>query len=165
MTNPDRIENKVTKLGDAIAISKFETINHSLARSPTDWQGYVGYTAEMIHWEGNMKTGPKWAVNKIHDLLYTELVIPALFFSSNSHISGTKRARLDPLAPNRPQRAGLSFPLSRKWPRPTLSSSFGLFLKESTFSGCSRWAKVGHYGPKHAPGTQWHPQKGFGSFP
>ena len=39
-------------------------------------------TAEMIHWEGNMKTGPKWAVNKIHDLLYTELVIPALFFQT-----------------------------------------------------------------------------------
>ena len=27
------------------------------------------------------------------------------------------------------------------------------FLKESTFLGCSRWAKLGHFGPKHAPGT------------
>ena len=24
---------------------------------------------------------------------------------------------------------------------------------ESTFSGCSTWAKVGHFGPKHVPGT------------
>ena len=28
------------------------------------------------------------------------------------------------------------------------------FLKESTFLGCSRWAKLGHFGPKHAPGTR-----------
>ena len=39
-------------------------------------------TAEMLHWEGTMKTGPKWAVNKSHDLLYTELFIPALFFQT-----------------------------------------------------------------------------------
>merc|ERR1711888_386120 len=30
------------------------------------------------------------------------------------------------------------------------------FVKEGTFSGCSRWAKVGHFGPKHAPGTLFH---------
>ena len=28
-----------------------------------------------------MKTGPKWSVNRSHDLLYTELFIPALFFN------------------------------------------------------------------------------------
>ena len=34
------------------------------------------------------------------------------------------------------------------------------FLKESTFLGCSRWAKLGHFGPKHAPGTLFDgPQK------
>ena len=27
------------------------------------------------------------------------------------------------------------------------------FVKEGTFSGCSRWAKVGHFGPNMPPGT------------
>ena len=44
---------------------------------------------------------------------------------SNCDISESKRARLDPLLPKWLQRAGLSPPLSWKWPRATLSSSFG----------------------------------------
>ena len=53
-------------------------------------------------------------------------------------------------------RRGLSSTLSWKWPGATLSSSF---LKESTFLGCSCWAKLGHFGPKHAPGTLIHHAK------
>ena len=36
------IANKLAKLGDALAISKSETINHSLTDSPTDWQIEIG---------------------------------------------------------------------------------------------------------------------------
>ena len=32
------LENKLAKLGDAIAISKSETMNDSLTHWPTDWQ-------------------------------------------------------------------------------------------------------------------------------
>ena len=76
------------------------------------------------------------------------------FYFSNGHISGTKRARLDPLAPNRPQRAGLSFPLSWKWPRPTLSSSFGLFFEREHFFGVFQ---VGQSGPLWPTTCPWDP--------
>ena len=76
------------------------------------------------------------------------------FLLSNGHISGTKRARLDPLAPNRPHRAGLSFPLSWKWPRPTLSSSFGLFFEREHFFGVFQ---VGQSGPLWPTTCPWDP--------
>ena len=39
--------NKLAKLGGAIAISKSETINHSLTYSPTDWQTYLKTACNM----------------------------------------------------------------------------------------------------------------------
>ena len=57
-------------------------------------------------------------------------------FHSNGRISETKRDILDPLAPKWPQRIGLPFTLSWKWPHPTFSSSFGLFSwKKALFRG------------------------------
>ena len=46
---------------------------------------------------------------------------------SNCDISETKKDTADPLVPKCSSRTGLSPTLSWKWPRPTLSSSFGPF--------------------------------------
>ena len=86
----------------------------------------------------------------IYRIVYTS----PFFSSSNGRISGTKRARLDPLAPKRPQRAGLSSPLSWKWPRPTLSSSFGLFLERKHFFGVFQLGQIGPLWSKTCP---WDP--------
>ena len=100
-----------------------------------------------------MKTGPKWAVNKSHDLLYTELFIPALFFQT---AVSRERNELDQIRWRQNARNEQGFhPLFHESDLAQLFHPLSAsFLKESTFSGCSRWAKVGHYGPKYAPGTQ-----------
>ena len=51
-------------------------------------------------------------------------------WTSNGHISETKRGILDPLVPKFFSRRGLSSTLSWKWANVTLSPSFGLFQSE-----------------------------------
>ena len=54
---------------------------------------------------------------------------------SNCDISETKKATGDPLVPKFSYRRGLSPTLSRKWPRATLSPSFGTFFERNHFFG------------------------------
>ena len=104
------------------------------------------FTAVMLHWEGRMKTGPKWPVNSMllaAKIYYYRIFYTSTFFS-NGRISETKQDFLNALVPKFSYRRGLSSPLSWKWPRPTLSSSFGLFLERKHFFGVFQ---VGQSGP------------------
>ena len=80
----------------------------------------------------------------------TDLFIPALFFS-NGRISETKQDFVNALVAKRHPRTGLSPTLSWKWPRPTLSSSFGLFLERKHFFGVFQLGQSGPLWSKTCP--------------
>ena len=95
------------------------------------------------------QSGPSTEANMYHyRFVYTST------FSLNDRISETKRDILDPLAPKWPQHIGLPFTLSWKWPHPTFSSSFGLFLERKHFFGVFQ---VGQIGPLRSKTCPWDP--------
>ena len=106
---------------------------------------------------GPLKVSNEIALQKLNEQkdIFTiwKIVVPELFFS-NGRISGTKRDILDPLAPKFSSCPGLSPTLSWKWPRPTLSSSFSLFLEREPFFGVFQ---VGHFGPFWSKTCPWDP--------
>ena len=95
----------------------------------------------------------------IYRIVYTST------FFSNGRISGTKRDFVNALVANRSQRTGLSSPLSWKWPRPTLSSSFGLFFEREHFFGVFQVGQSGPLWPKTCPWDPMASPKRFRKFP
>ena len=86
-------------------------------------------------------------------IYYYRIFYTSTFFS-NGRISETKRRILNALVPKFSYRRGLSSPLSWKWPRPTLSSSFSHFLERRHFFGVFQ---VGQIGPLRAKTCPWDP--------
>ena len=86
-------------------------------------------------------------------IYYYRIFYTSTFFS-NGRISETKRRILNALVPKFSYRRGLSSPLSWKWPRPTLSSSFSLFLERRHFFGVFQ---VGQIGPLRFKTCPWDP--------
>ena len=97
----------------------------------------------------NSSPKAQWTERYIY---YLGKFCPGTFFS-NGRISGTKRDFVNALAPKFSSCPGLSPTLSWKWPPPTLSSSFGLFLEREPFFGVFQVGHFGPFGPKHAPGS------------
>ena len=79
---------------------------------------------------------------------------------SNGCISETKKATEDPLVPKFSYRRGLSPTLSWKWPRATLSPSFGPFFERNrlfrVFSGCFRFPMISEKRSEYGPDTFFH---------
>ena len=96
----------------------------------------------------NSSPKAQWTERYIY---YLGKFCPGTFFS-NGRISGTKRDFVNALAPKFSSCPGLSPTLSWKWPRPTLSSSFGLFLEREPFFGVFQ---VGHFGPFWSKTCPW----------
>ena len=95
------------------------------------------------------QSGPSTEANMYHyRFVYTGT------FSLNGRISETKRDILDPLAPKWPQRIGLRFTLSWKWPHPIFTPFFGVFLERNPFFGVFQ---VGQIGPLRAKTCPWDP--------
>ena len=69
----------------------------------------------------------------------------------NGRISETKRDILDPLAPKWPQRIGLRFTLSWKWPHPIFTPFFGVFLERNPFFGVFQVGQIGPLRSKTCP--------------
>ena len=86
-------------------------------------------------------------------IYYYRFVYTSTFFS-NGRISETKQDFLNALVPKFSYRRGLSSTLSWKWPRPTLSSSFGLFLERKHIFGVFQ---VGQIGPLRFKTCPWDP--------
>ena len=95
------------------------------------------------------QSGPSTEANMYHyRFVYTGT------FSLNGRISETKRDILDPLAPKWPQRIGLRFTLSWKWPHPIFTPFFGVFLERNPFFGVFQ---VGQIGPLRSKTCPWDP--------
>ena len=95
------------------------------------------------------QSGPSTEANMYHyRFVYTST------FSLNGRISETKRDILDPLAPKWPQRIGLRFTLSWKWPHPIFTPFFGVFLERNPFFGVFQ---VGQIGPLRSKTCPWDP--------
>ena len=79
---------------------------------------------------------------------------------SNGRISERKKAAGDPLVTKFSYRPGLSPTLSWKWPRATLSPSFGPFFERNrlfrVFSGCSRCPMMSEKRSEYGPDTFFH---------
>ena len=86
-------------------------------------------------------------------IYYYRIFYTSTFFS-NGRISETKQDFLNALVPKFSYRRGLSSPLSWKWPRPTLSSSFSLFLERKHFFEVFQ---VGQIGPLRFKTYPWDP--------
>ena len=95
------------------------------------------------------QSGPSTEANMYH----YRLVYTSTFFS-NGRISETKQDFVNALVAKRHPRTGLSSTLSWKWPRPTLSSSFGLFFEREHFFGVFQVGQSGPLRPKTCP---WDP--------
>ena len=83
---------------------------------------------------------PKWPVNRSQ---YVPLQI-CLYqhFCLNDCISETKQGFVNALVAKWHPRTRLSPTLSSKWPRPTLSTSFGLFLEWKPFFGVFQLGQI-----------------------
>ena len=80
-----------------------------------------------------------------------DLFIQAICFQT-AVISKRKKTQQLPIAQNYRELEGFQSLFHESDLAPLFHPLSASFVKESTFSGCSRWAKVGHFGPEHAPG-------------
>ena len=92
------------------------------------------------------QSGPSTEANMYH----YRFVYTSTFFL-NGRISETKRDILDPLAPKWPQRIGLRFTLSWKWPHPIFTPFFGVFLERNPFFGVFQVGQIGPLRSKTCP--------------
>ena len=106
----------------------------------------------MLHWEGSMKTSPKWPVNRSQYVPLQISLYQHFFFQTA--VSRKRNKILEMRWCQNSRIVEGVHPLFRESDLvPLFHPLSATFLKESTFLGCSRWAKLGHFGPKHAPGT------------